>query len=68
MASKPMTDLELIEEMRALLTEYMDAFPAFRAKPQGTPNSPARQEQLADIHREDRVRAVLALRPGFAPS
>lgn len=60
-----MTDIELIEEMRALLIEYADAFPAFRTKPQGSPNSDARKEQLADIRREDRVRAVLALRPGF---
>ena len=60
-----MTDIELIEEMRALLTEYMTACPAFRAKPQGAPNSPARKEQIADICREDRVRALLALRPGF---
>ena len=61
----PRSDIHVIEEMRVLLTEYMDAFPAFRVKPQGSPNSPARKEQLADIRREDRVRALLSLRPGF---
>lgn len=61
-----MTDDELIAEMRILLTEYMAEFPAFRAKPEGSPGSDARKEQQADIDREDRVRRVLALRPGFA--
>jgi hypothetical protein len=61
----PKSDDELIAEMRLLLTEYMTAFPAFRAKPQGSPNSDARKEQQADIAREDRARAVLVLRPGF---
>jgi len=52
-------ELEVIVEMSALLAEYMEAFPAFRSKPQGGPNSPARKEQLADIRREDRTREVL---------
>jgi hypothetical protein len=61
----PKSDDELIAEMRALLTEYVTEFQAFRAKPQGSPNSDARKEQEADIAREDRARAVLALKPGF---
>ena len=61
----PMSDDELIAEMRALLAEYMTEFPAFRVKPQGAPHSDARKEQDADIRREDRARAVIALRPGF---
>jgi hypothetical protein len=59
------TDDEIIAEMRELLTEYMTEFPAFRAKPEGAPGSDARKEQEVDIKREDRTRAVLALRPGF---
>jgi hypothetical protein len=62
---RPVSDIDLIEEMRALLTEYMTEFPAFRAKHEGSPGSDARKEQEADIAREDRARAVLALRPGF---
>lgn len=62
---RPKSDIDVIEEMRSLLIEYADNFPAFRSKPQGSPGSDARKEQEADIAREDRVRAVLALRPGF---
>jgi hypothetical protein len=61
----PKSDIDVIEEMRELLTEYMAEFPAFRAKPEGSPGSDARKEQETDIRREDRTRAVLALRPGF---
>ena len=61
----PKSDIEVIEEMRELLTEYMSEFPALRAKPEGSSGSDARKEQEADIRREDRARAVLALRPGF---
>ena len=59
------SDIQVIEEMRALLTEYVTYFPAFRAKPVGSPGTDARVQQEADIRREDRARAVLALRPGF---
>jgi hypothetical protein len=62
----PLSDIDVIEYMRELLTEYMTEFPAFRAKPLGSPGSDGRKEQEADIAREDRARAVLALRPGFA--
>ena len=60
-----MNDCQLIAEMRELLTEYMTEFPAFRSKPEGSPGSDARKEQEADIRREDRTLAVLALQPGF---
>jgi hypothetical protein len=63
-----MSDCALIAEMRELLTEYMTEFQAFRAKPEGSPGSDARKEQEAGIRREDRTRAVLALRPGFQPN
>jgi hypothetical protein len=63
-----MSDCALIAEMRELLTEYMNEFPAFRARPEGWAGSDARKEQEADIRREDRTLAVLALRPGFQPN
>lgn len=49
--------------MRALLTEYVAEFPAFRTKPLCSPGSPARAEQEADIEREDRALAVLGSEP-----
>lgn len=48
------------KELGSLLREYMQEFPAFRLKPEGSPNSDARQEQQADIAREDRALALLA--------
>ena len=53
---------ECLEEQLALgqlLREYMTEFPAFRAKPEGSPNSDARKAQRADIAREDRVVELL---------
>ena len=49
-----------VDELAALLREYMTEFPAFRAKPEGSPHSDARREQVDDIAREDRARAILA--------
>jgi hypothetical protein len=52
--------LNHVDELAALLREYMTEFPAFRAKPEGSPYSDARKEQEADIAREDRARIALA--------
>lgn len=51
--------LNHVDELKALLREYMAEFPAFRAKPVGSPHSEARKEQQADIAREDRARAAI---------
>jgi hypothetical protein len=53
------TDDQIIAALREVLTEYVTELPAFRTKPQGGPNSPARREQLKDIAREDRAKALL---------
>lgn len=53
--------------MTALATDLADAleemvreFPAFRSKPEGAPNSAARQEQERQIAREDRALELIA--------
>lgn len=52
--------LNHVDELAALLREYMTEFPAFRDKPEGSPYSDARKEQEDDIAREDRARFALA--------
>jgi hypothetical protein len=55
-----MNDTELIAKLRGLLSEYMTAYPAFRAKPIGALHSAARRSYEIAVEREDRARAVMA--------
>jgi len=50
---------EHIEELRMLLERYVNAYPAFRIKPEGAPGSTVRieQERLMDL--EDEAMRVL---------
>ena len=48
-----------VDELAGLLREYLTEFPAFRAKPVGSPGSDARKAQQACIAREDRARIAL---------
>lgn len=60
------------DELAQALREYTELFPVFRARPLGTPGSPARRDQEREIALEDRARALLARvaqdgeRPGTA--
>lgn len=47
------------DQVAAALREYLQAFPAFRAKPIGAPFSDERERQEEAIAREDRARAAL---------
>lgn len=49
------------EAIKAALRFYVDAFPAFRSKPVGAPNSIERQAQEVHVAQEDRVREILGL-------
>lgn len=49
-----------VNRVRAVLRRYMAAYPAFRIKPIGAPNSPARIEQENLMALEDAANAVLA--------
>ena len=50
----------------AVLQFYMDAFPAFRSKPVGAPNSIERRAQETHIEWEDKARALLTPPSGEA--
>lgn len=52
--------LNHVDELAQLLREYMTEFPAFRAKPVGSPGSDARMAQESCIARENRARVALA--------
>lgn len=54
-----MTDADLQTALN-MLAEYRGLYPAFRAKPVGAPNSPARYEQADKIALEDRVNEFLS--------
>jgi hypothetical protein len=45
---------------RAVLERYMNAYPAFRIKPNGAPGSQVRNEQERLMALEDEAKAVLA--------
>lgn len=47
------------DQVAGALREYLEAFPAFRSKPIGSPGSEERERQDEAIAREDRARAAL---------
>ena len=50
---------EAAQELCEVLEEYLQARPAFRLKPIGSPGSTARLEQEAAIATEDKAKAIL---------
>jgi hypothetical protein len=59
MADERVSNEVKAKRFRHLLREYMEEYPAFRAKPVGAPHSEARCEQQRRIQLEDEARALL---------
>lgn len=56
----PPADTSAESGLRSIIERYMAMYPAFRTKPEGAPNSIARNEQERQIALEDAARAALA--------
>lgn len=52
------------DDLVEVLKRYMNAYPAFRIKPEGAPNSPVRVEQERLMALEDCARAAIAKATG----